>query len=69
MNIPTYREIIGDIERRGYKRIRCKGSHATYSDGVRRVGLCVKHASGHPTRHMYVKLSDTLGFKPGLEER
>ena len=69
MDIPTFREIVADLERRGFERVRCKGSHATYARGGRTVTVCVKRAGGHPTPHTYRCMRERLGFEPGKRRK
>lgn len=67
MDIPTFREIVADLERRGFGRVRCKGSHATYARGGRTVTVCVKRTGGHPRKDTYKLICKRLWFEPGKD--
>lgn len=65
MTSPTYREIVRDLERRGYERARVAGSHATYRRDGSVVTVCIAHLGDRPQRRVYRQMCDKLGFSPG----
>lgn len=62
---PTFREIVRDLERRGYTRARVSGSHATYELGPSSVTVCINHLGRRPVLGTYRLMCRRLGFRPG----
>lgn len=69
VDIPTFREIVADLRRRGFELRGCKGSHAKYGRGGRTVIVCCKRMGGHPRKDIYKLMCKRLGFEPGRKSR
>ena len=67
VDIPTFREIVADLGRRGYELRSVKGSHAKYGRGGRTVIVCIKRMGGHPRKDVYKLMCRRLGFEPGKD--